>query len=633
LASGLEMPLPRAVADDSGAVPLCFAPRRSSDGERVATRPTAPSHSASAGPASLQLTGLQEEMALMRRQLEGMSEVQMAMQAAIQDVRDLIAAGAAEAGSAANLSTSDLIKAHRACMKLGPPPSALVMGCGEERKPPSSMTKVPETCIMQHGDESPFKPGGAEERALSHDRPRPSVSMASVGSMAQEKTSLMDLFLDAEDDEQRELEKAAAKQNVLQFWKDKCRAMTMNNVETLMDSIMGAVICVNAVFIGFSMDMSTGTGVWLVIDVIFSALFLSDLVAKIAMKGVRGYFGESLRALKTSNCFDSFLVILDIMQLCLTFAGAADDTSGDLPSASLFRLIRLIKLARMLRLLRTEVFKDLLSMIQGMIGGMPTLGWSMILFFMVVYLVSLLFREAFGRKEKENVYEFFNSVPRSMFTTFRCSFGDCSTSGGMPIFEHVHNEYGAVASIFYCFFIFAITIGLFNVISAIFVESTMAAAMSLEVAKKKGRLADKRLWNTRISTLIKRLMDVSPEHSIPGRMSDNVDEIFSVDVPGKVIDLVVKDPVAIQALNDLDIDPEDHKYLSDILDPDNGGSVAISEFVDGLRRLRGDPRRSDIVTVDLMIRSMQQQIGDIQRKVTALLEDLPFPSEQDEANC
>jgi len=429
-----------------------------------------------------------------------------------------------------------------------------------------------------------------------------------------EKGYLRALLEDAEAEEMRQIESAKAKQNMGQYYIGKIRNLSKEQADMLLDSAMGMVISCNAVFIGFSMDLNMGAAGWLAADICFSTVFLFELTMKLCMKGFRGQFcGHS----KCSNIGDALLVLVDLLQLVLALTGAAD-SDGDLPAASLFRLLRLLKLARVLRILRSEVFKDLLSMIQGMMGGMTTLIWSMVLFFLTVYMVSMVFREAFGRREKENVYELFNSVPRSMFTTFRCSFGDCSTSGGMPIFEHVHNEYGAVASIAYCCFLFTITIGLFNVISAIFVESTMAAASSLERSKKRGRLADEHLWNTRITTLIKRLMDLSPDHSIPGKMSESVDEIFHVAVPGSVIDLVVQDSVAIAALDDLDIDPEDHKYLADILDPDNGGFIAVSELVDGLRRLRGDPRRSDIVTVDMMIRSIQIQVGDIQAKVTAL---------------
>jgi len=270
--------------------------------------------------------------------------------------------------------------------------------------------------------------------------------------------------------------------------------------------------------------------------------------------------------------------------------------------------------------LRNEVFKDLLSMIQAMLGGMATLVWSMVLFFLMVYVLALIFREMLGRRQTDNVYEFFDSVPRSMFTTFRCSFGDCSTAGGAPIFEFINKDYGWPVSVFCCFFVFAVTIGLFNVISAIFVKSAMVAAMALEASKKQARLQDEQLWNSRITTLVRRIMDVSPDHSIPGRMSEAVAEIHGIAVQRSVIDEVVKDEAAMTALLDLDIEPEDRAYLSDILDPDNGGTIEICELIDGLWRLRGQPRRSDIVSVDLMIRALQKAVSEMRVKINELHE-------------
>jgi len=66
-------------------------------------------------------------------------------------------------------------------------------------------------------------------------------------------------------------------------------------------------------------------------------------------------------------------------------------------------------------------------------------------------------------------------------------------------------------------------------------------------------------------------MELSCYSSIPDQLSDAVETVYSLDVPKSVIDQLAKDPEAVEALNDLDIDPRDHDYLSDILDPDNGG--------------------------------------------------------------
>eukprot|EP00929_Paragymnodinium_shiwhaense_P114169 TRINITY_DN824_c0_g4_i1.p1 TRINITY_DN824_c0_g4~~TRINITY_DN824_c0_g4_i1.p1 ORF type:complete len:101 (-),score=17.51 TRINITY_DN824_c0_g4_i1:418-720(-) len=78
---------------------------------------------------------------------------------------------------------------------------------------------------------------------------------------------------------------------------------------------------------------------------------------------------------------------------------------------------------------------------------------------------------------------------------------------------------------------------------------------------------------------------------------------------------MVADPDVQRALTDLEIDPEDHEQLAEILDPDQGGSITIIELIDGLKRLRGDPKRSDIVQLDLMLRSIMGVVQDIQAAV------------------
>jgi len=399
--------------------------------------------------------------------------------------------------------------------------------------------------------------------------------------------------------------------------------MDRHAFELILDSVMGFIITANALFIGCSMDLSDGSPLWIAVDVFFSLVFCSEIALKLSIHGFAGQFcGKS----RWSNMYDASLIFIDVGQMVMFVVGAAQGRGGmadeGFPNATLFRLARLGKLTRILRLLRAAVFKDLLAMLQGMMGGMATLGWSMVLFVMMIYVIALVLREALGRDTsvvlvsddpvgKEIVQSYFDGVPRSMFTMIRCSFGDCTDIYGIPIFERVNAVHGFIFSSFYCGFLFVVTIGLFNVISAIFVESTLEAAQALHLQKKKARLQDETLWCNNVSLLVKRLLYLHEGIGMDVKMTDIVDEIYELDVPCSQIDDLSRDPVAIQALNALDIVPEDRDYLSDILDPDNGGTINVIELVEGLRRLRGEPRRSDIVTVNLMLRSLQHDIASV----------------------
>lgn len=177
----------------------------------------------------------------------------------------------------------------------------------------------------------------------------------------------------------------------------------------------------------------------------------------------------------------------------------------------------------------------------------------------------------------------------------------------------------------YCFFIFMMTIGLFNVISAIFVDSTMTAAAEHALRKRQDRLNDEKRWAASVCGIIKKLAVACPEHNInPDGLLAQIDKIVTVEFSRNAIDEVINseehehNQEVKGFLDDLDIDPQDHKRLADILDPDHSGTIGMLELVEGLRRLRGEPRRSDVVSVDLMVRAMQERLEEVFDRVVEL---------------
>eukprot|EP00929_Paragymnodinium_shiwhaense_P099459 TRINITY_DN6111_c0_g1_i3.p1 TRINITY_DN6111_c0_g1~~TRINITY_DN6111_c0_g1_i3.p1 ORF type:complete len:581 (-),score=108.72 TRINITY_DN6111_c0_g1_i3:181-1923(-) len=380
--------------------------------------------------------------------------------------------------------------------------------------------------------------------------------------------------------------------------------------EMTLDSVIGTIIVLNAIFIGFSIDAGPEMeGTILMIDIAFSAAFIMEVFFKLYVNGFREqFFGEN----RAMNLFDAAVISTDVVQVALQiiYPGVTSDFTISHYS-SLFRVVRLARLSRILRLLRHPVLQTLLMMMHGMIGGLPTLGWALLLFLFSVYIVALVSRESLGREAHPNVYEHFKDVPRAMVTTFRCSFGECDSLDGTPIFEHVDSHYGIGFSIAYCLFAFSMSIGMFNVISAIFIQSTLAAARAMKDRQKKARLQDESLWASRVNAIVRKLLGIATGDELPGKLSESIDKIYEMDVSCADLDDMGSDPFVKALLDELDIDPEDHDCLSDILDVEQQGRVAVIELLQGIKRLRGNPRRSDIVTVDLMCRSMQNTLKDI----------------------
>merc|ERR1740123_354176 len=124
-------------------------------------------------------------------------------------------------------------------------------------------------------------------------------------------------------------------------------------------------------------------------------------------------------------------------------------------------------------------------------------------------------------------------------------------------------------SFLFSVFIFFMVIGLFNVISAIFVESTLAAATDIAFRKKQDKLDDEVRWSVNIVTLLR---------AIVGQLSGEDSEFCWDDAPyvqseallhlhfsRDIVDAAVKQEDVKRALGNLDIDPQDYRYLSDIL--------------------------------------------------------------------
>eukprot|EP00930_Biecheleria_cincta_P007057 TRINITY_DN10819_c0_g1_i1.p1 TRINITY_DN10819_c0_g1~~TRINITY_DN10819_c0_g1_i1.p1 ORF type:complete len:590 (+),score=122.64 TRINITY_DN10819_c0_g1_i1:140-1909(+) len=423
--------------------------------------------------------------------------------------------------------------------------------------------------------------------------------------------TLKNMFSVAEEMEAAELEAAASNTTYTSYLARSLSTMSRHDLEAKLDVFIGGVIMANSIFIGLHMDFADGNPIWLITDLIFSLIFVCELTFKI---WVHGFMLQFCGSSALANCFDAFLILLDVAQLIIELASPKIAKELDsAPSASLFRIVRLLRLTRLVRAMKSDVFKSLAEMVHGIAAGMTTLAWSFILFFAFLYIVSLVLREALGRSisgdvatDRALINEMFGSVPRSIFTTFRCSFGDCTFRDGSPIFESVLPQHGVGWVVFYSMAIFIVSIVLFNVISAMFVERTMAAATALTMEKKRARLQDEKHLFSKVTLLIKHIMEFAPNIEAPEtKLSTSISEVMKMEVPLSVMDEAINDPYVKSILNELDINPQDHRRLTDIFDPDNGGTVELADVAIGIRRMRGDPRRSDIVCVDLMVRSMQ----------------------------
>lgn len=273
-------------------------------------------------------------------------------------------------------------------------------------------------------------------------------------------------------------------------------------------------------------------------------------------------------------------------------------------------------------------------MVKGLFGGFRTLFWAFVLLFLAVYIIGVFATFTLGKSEDSDsilsTEQLFNSLPRSMLTCFRCFIGDCTTSKGEPIVQLLSNIHGVAFVAGYLFSFLCVNLGLFNLIMALYVEITMAAAKRTEDLDKKRQGRE----SLRVAHLTKKLLKkfVLAQHatsfnpirttttardvSKSMRTTRHVDLNEDMSISKELFLLVVQDPEVQRLMNDLDI-PPDRANLFDVLDADGTGDLHVTELVYGLLKIRGEARKSDIIASLLAVRAVQDMIRFMEKKVLA----------------
>eukprot|EP00928_Gymnodinium_smaydae_P001156 TRINITY_DN10423_c0_g4_i1.p1 TRINITY_DN10423_c0_g4~~TRINITY_DN10423_c0_g4_i1.p1 ORF type:complete len:297 (-),score=29.73 TRINITY_DN10423_c0_g4_i1:175-1065(-) len=266
-------------------------------------------------------------------------------------------------------------------------------------------------------------------------------------------------------------------------------------------------------------------------------------------------------------------------------------------------------------------------MIRGTVGGMKTLAWSTVLIVLPVYTMSILLREALdGQTWGDSGAEYFSSIPRSFFSVFRCIvIGDCSANDGRPLFVLIAEHFGWQYGVLYCIMAVFMSFGLYNVIVAMFVENVVEVSKERERMTRKDRLRDQVFFGRKMAELLHVVYDVykgfttkdrdsaDSAFSIRSRsLSSSDPEIFAIaadmQLTPTMFGLIRELPEVQKIFYELDLADDDQHNLFETLDADGSGTIDMEEFCTGISKLRGDPCRSDIISINFLIQNVQSEL-------------------------
>eukprot|EP00931_Biecheleriopsis_adriatica_P100251 TRINITY_DN7541_c0_g1_i5.p1 TRINITY_DN7541_c0_g1~~TRINITY_DN7541_c0_g1_i5.p1 ORF type:complete len:712 (-),score=100.05 TRINITY_DN7541_c0_g1_i5:8-2074(-) len=382
------------------------------------------------------------------------------------------------------------------------------------------------------------------------------------------------------------------------------------------DVVPACVICLNVVTIGISSDIEPGSPVWQILEYAFLGFYFLEFVVKIRVFSCHWYFKGPERVWNIFDFLCLLLSFVDAVLSSLILLAPGSETTVNLEGLMLLKIIRTSRLFRLIRTLRYEVFTELKTMVLGVASGMRCLAWSWVLLFILIYIFGIAASQLFGGSEPE-----FATVPAAMFTLFRCCTEGCAAYDGTPLTERLREKHGVVFTVPYLFIFFGISLGVFNLVTAVFIDNVMVD----QEWRKQGEIySTTNHYEVRIKEQMIRLILQNSQNGVPEEVEEEINSLTLQNYAARIraqysilenSDVVISrpsftamlsDPTFIKLLVGASIETSNVAALFDVLDADLSGWLSVGEVYHGLMRLRGPICKSEIVGIRLRCRHMTQ---------------------------
>eukprot|EP00434_Breviolum_minutum_P026547 symbB.v1.2.023467.t1/scaffold2148.1/size153101/5 len=423
----------------------------------------------------------------------------------------------------------------------------------------------------------------------------------------------------------------------------------------MLDVVPAMVIFASSIVAGVSADVDPSNFAWTVCEILFAIFFMGEMVVKIKVFGLKGYFwGDDWYW----SWFDLLCVILALIEMTITFVSLAAGKKAEMGAMASLKMLKLARLGRIIRLLKFKIFQELKLMIQGVFTGLRVLFWAVVLLIGCVYLLGVVTRLLFWDKPE------FSSVPRAMFTSFRCFTDGCSSYEGAPLQEILFRDWGFGFMLVYILLFLFVTIGIFNLIMAVFIDnvtdgSTKKRQQELGLnAPRTGwilaselrrlivpKILQEEAKAKEITEMVANIAEAatSEEQHLHERQASKIfqekvrhlremygyqphtnaeyeeftEKIREEMASRKVVvtreefsHWLSSEKKLLEMLTEAEIDLSCKSDLFDVLDADLSGELEFEEMIDGLLKCRGPASKTDIIAIRLktswLVRMMAQ---------------------------
>jgi len=367
------------------------------------------------------------------------------------------------------------------------------------------------------------------------------------------------------------------------------------------DYAMASVILLNAVYMGTQTWMvmrstrddpnsaESAKRSWLIGDVAFALIFVSELITRVFAYQVKFYRGSQ----RWWNLFDCVTITATVVATFL-------DAIGTAPSfyINLFRVLRLARLARSLKVSKSRLFHNLKVLSYTVAGSANAFMSAITLLFVVIYVFGLMFMQGLQSYiVRDNadplvvlqLEAFFGSPADTLFTLLNV------ITGGD--WEDVATTLRDIEPSYQWFFLAYITftvLCILNILNGVFVTVAIESAQTnKELAIQSTQYKTRALIEQMVEWFIEADKDMSNKVSYE-----------------ELHDLMRDDKVrAFLRANGIDVSSTAQVFF--LLDRDGTGEIEPEEFVDNLILLQGGAKALDLASLRVVCDDLTQKFDDL----------------------
>lgn len=264
-------------------------------------------------------------------------------------------------------------------------------------------------------------------------------------------------------------------------------------------------IVLNAISIGISTDTESVD-----FDATFAAIELTFLAIYTLELGANLYAFGGLFLADAWNWVDVIIVVSSLIDMFIQYVivGSSGNEAGPQSAGRLLRCVRVaMRLSRIGKLVKSV--EKLLLLVESFIAGLASAVWVVLLLVLGLYLFAIMAVELFSDvdsatlKPTVNMDQLWGSIPRS-FVTLMQLFSD---DGSVSVIMRPMGEANPACWIFFVLFTFIISMGLLELLGAVFIESLLEEKAQRE--KSEIRQADR--LKDELIDLVKAVFEVFDE--------------------------------------------------------------------------------------------------------------------------